>query len=122
MIRTQTTPRELNPWPCALEIACGGPAELARFCSRLGLEVLDEDDAGSCHLIQDPKTQCVTAYVLVARDQPHETRIRVLTHEAVHVAQRIIGERAGMPLTSETQEAYAYFVEWIVRRGLKVIR
>lgn len=122
MIRTAKIPPELNPWPCALEIVCGSPVELARFCSRLGLEAPEDNDAGSCHVVEHPKTKRATTYVLIARDMPSEARIRTLTHEAVHVAQRIIGERAGMPLTPETQEAYAYFVEWIVRLGLKVIR
>ena len=38
-----------------------------------------------------------------------------LAHEAVHAANYLLGEKSGLALSNETEEAYAYYVEWLVR-------
>lgn len=119
MIKTHSIPREGNPWPSAVEFACGDPATLARYCRRHGLEEHDASDGGSCHVVE--RKSRLTTYILVARDMAPAVRIGTLVHEAVHAAHRVLGA-AGIPLTTESQEAYAYYVEWLVRRGLGVVK
>ena len=38
-----------------------------------------------------------------------------LAHEAIHAAVYLLGENSGLALSDDTDEAYAYYVEWLVR-------
>lgn len=46
----------------------------------------------------------------------------ILAHEAVHAASYLLGEKSGLALSDETDEAYAYYVEWLVREVAKRCR
>lgn len=50
-------------------------------------------------------------------NKPHESFESTLVHECVHVAYRILSE-SGMELTDASEEAYAYFIEWLFNECL----
>lgn len=42
----------------------------------------------------------------------HKNKYRTIVHECVHTTEILLGER-GLKLSSETSEAYAYYIEWL---------
>jgi hypothetical protein len=44
--------------------------------------------------------------------------ISTLAHEAAHVGIWLM-ERIGLTINSETDEAFAYYVDWLVREGMR---
>lgn len=69
------------------------------------------------------RTCCVHGgFVVLLRCDRHKARtaIGTLTHEMVHVVQRLLGDRR-VPLSGDTDEVHAYLTEFLVRRALELI-
>lgn len=109
-----------HPWPSTITIVVGSPRELERFLAR---HADVRDGMADC---RGRHAGIVTArgrrdFIAVKLAYRRSDRICTLTHEAVHLARSLLGDYAEMPLTEESDEAYAYFVSWIVEKGLRIL-
>lgn len=111
-----------HPWPSIITIAVGPPAELDRYIERRTGEPeptpMEECRGKHIHFVDGKRRHDVIA---VKRAHDRKDRICSLSHEAVHLAQSLLGDYAGMPLTEESDEAYAYLIGWIVEKGLPLL-
>jgi hypothetical protein len=60
-------------------------------------------------------------FIFIRRQPRVRTRMRYLAHEALHCASHAL-RRAGLPHNEETEEAYTYYQEWIVRECEAAVR
>jgi hypothetical protein len=60
-------------------------------------------------------------YLCVVRTGTRDEQFAVLTHEAFHLVGHAL-RNAGIPLTEDTEEAYTYYLQWITRHCLRMMK
>lgn len=101
-----------DQWEADIAVQCGGSFQshvkwFAKKCGREPIEIPDKTSRYANSLFYDDFKGCA---VWFADSQPGGGAV---AHEVFHIAHHVLS-RSGITLTDESEEAYAYFISWMV--------
>lgn len=103
-------------------VSDGTPAQFARFMhSHYDKSYeLDEDLKGQCCCLTDHGIYTVVIYIKhFPRNSPFWTAS--LAHEVFHAVENIM-DYYGVPHTDDSSEAWAYYLDFVLRRCLELLK
>lgn len=113
-----------HPWGSVITIVVGSARELDRYIERRTGEREDEamDVCRGKHTHYfDERRKERHDIIAVRRGYDRADRTCTLAHEATHLARSLLSDHAAMPLNEQSDEAYAYLIGWIVKKGLPIL-
>lgn len=126
-LRTKRLPIRENLYSRAVTVVYGERGDISAYLQRqvraAGLgddyEALAPNSLGRWVCIE--RNGFLADYICVVKQRDPERSLSVLAHEALHHTCEVM-RRAGLTLSTDSEEAYCYYHQWIVARCLEVMK